>query len=526
MSDLWLPDLSDLGATLGPGAKIVVADPEVLKDPAVVARIRDYVARVKANPLLRYYPHDKQRPYHAFRRAIKMFVGGERSGKTVAGNLDDIIQAVDEDVVPEHLRPYKIWEPPFYGRIITPDYGQSYAEILRALEEWIPKNQFHLGKWDAAFSEKKHLLHFANGSFFEFMTQMQEVSQFGGTSRHRVRYDEEPKGNKGEQIREANVNRLIEFRGDECFNFSPVHGLGAVGEDLWDERGEEVQKEVWVSPSMVIVRADQDDNPHLNEEGKKEAEAKIPERMRAARKSGQFVHGAGLVYEEFDRDIHVCPPPDPEFVKGLEQIDCLDPGLNTGYLFSGFDSDDVLWIYAELFRTDSDSLPEKVVKKAFAKRSEWALPRRPRKTYIDPAAGARHHTLGHDRKVEDLYRDAGLKLRQADNDVDAGVYEVKRRLMHVDKDGDAAPLIQISEECKRLLWELGRYRKERSTSGDLEIVKEHDHLCDCLRYIVMHRRQKKRKKRRIPSREYIPGTAPPVSAYPDVRPEPPMGPFS
>jgi len=524
MSDLWLPDVSDLGASLGPGAKLVVEDPSVLEDPAALAKIRDYVARVKANPLLRYFPHDKQRPYHAYRRPIKMFVGGERSGKTVAGNLDDIIQAVDADIVPPHLLQYKIWDEPFYGRIITPDYGQSYAEILRALEEWIPPSQLHLGKWDAAFSEKKHVLNFANGSFFEFMTQQQEVSQFGGTSRHRVRYDEEPRGIKGEQIREANVYRTAQFRGDECFNFSPVHGLGAVGEDLWDQRGEEVAKEVWVSPSMVIVRADQDDNPHLNEEGKKEAEAKIPERMRAARKSGQFVHGAGLVYEEFDRDLHVCPPLAPEFVQSLEQVDCVDPGLNTGILFAGFDSDDVLWIYDELFLTDKDAIPERAVARIFAKRKEWDLPLRPRKTYIDPAAGARHHS-NPEKKVEDLYRDAGLRVKQAENDVDAGVFEVKRRLVHLNASGEPAPLIRIAENCKRLLWEKGRYRKERNASGDLEIVKEHDHENDCERYIVMHRRQKKRR-RRIPDRTYVPGTALPMSAYPQRRNESPMGPFS
>lgn len=520
MTDL----LADLGASLGPGAQIIIDDPSVLEDPAVVAKLRDYVARVKANPLLRYFPHPKQRAYHENRRPIKVLIGGERSGKTLGGNGDDIIQAVDSDVVPPHLLPYKIWDPPFYGRIITPDFGQSYAEILRSLEEWIPPAQLHLGKWEAAFSEKKHVLNFANGSFFEFMTQQQEVSQFGGTSRHRIRYDEEPKGIKGEEIREANVNRLIQFRGDECFNFSPVNGLGATGEDLWDNRGEEIAKDVYLSDSSVIVVADQDDNPHLDEQGKREAEAKIPERMRLARKSGIFVHGAGLVYEEFDRDIHVCPPLDPEFVKSLEQVDIIDPGLNTGVLFTGYDSDGVYWIYDELFLTDALSIPEKVVERYDAKRVEWGLPRRPRVILMDPAAGARSNR--DNTKLEDLYRKAGLKSRQADNDVDAGVAEVKRRLVHVDAQGRPAPLYQVASNCTRLLWEKGRYRKDRTASGDLEIVKEHDHECDCERYGAMHKKQRKQRRSGIPDRTYIPGTALPVSAYPKSSPSSPMGRFS
>jgi hypothetical protein len=510
-------------STLPSGIRIEFDDPEALEDPRVVEKLRDLLARHRANPLLHYFPHTKQHAYHVNRRPIKVLVGGERSGKTLGGNADDIIQAVPWEFIPEHLQQYKIWDPPFYGRVITPDFGQSYAEILRSLEEWIPPESLHCGKWEAAFSDKKHVLNFACGSFLEFMTQQQEVSQFGGTSRHRIRYDEEPKGIKGEEIREANVNRLIQFRGDECFNFSPVNGLGATGEDLWDNRGEEIAKDVYLNDEMVIVVADQDDNPHLDEEGKREAEAKIPERMRQARKSGIFVHGAGLVYEEFDRDIHVCPPLDPAFVKGLEQVDGLDPGLNTAILFAGFDSDDVLWIYDELFLTDSQALPPKAVARYDAKRKEWGLPFRPSRGYIDPAAGAKSNR--DNTKLEDLYRKEGLKMRQADNDVEVGISEVKRRLINLDGEGRQAPLIQIASNCTRLLWEKSRYRKERTSTGDLDIVKEHDHACDTERYIAMHRKQKK-KRRRLPDRTYVPGTALPAAHYPTREVDPPMGRFS
>jgi hypothetical protein len=510
------------------GIRIEFDDPDALKDPRNVEKLRALAARHRANPLLHYFPHaPKQTSFHGNRRAIKVFVGGERSGKTVAGVLDDIIQAVDRDILPKHLRQYKIWEPPFYCRLITPDFGQGHQEILRALQAWIPPEQLQLGEWKAAYLERKQTLNFANGSFIEFMSQEQDISKFGGTSRHRIHFDEEPKGLKGQKIREANVNRLLEYRGDELFTFSPVHGLGSLGEDLWDERGEEITSDVFLGDGMVIVVADQDDNPHLNEEGKREAEAKIPERMRAARKSGRFVHAAGLVYEDFDRDLHVCDPLDREFVQSLEQIDCIDPGLNTAVLFSGYDSDGVLWIYDELFLTDSASQPEKVVKRIREKRAEWGLPLHPRKTLIDPAAGARH-VSNPDKKVEDLYRACGLRLRQANNDVDAGVYEVMRRLSNVNADGEPAPLIQIASNCRRLLWEKGRYRKEENDAGELEIVKTDDHVCDCERYTAMDRPQKrKRRGHGSHERTYRPGTAMPISAYPTSRQStPPMGLYS
>lgn len=506
MTGLETFDLGDLP----PGLQIRVDDPRALEDPQNVARLREVVKRVRANPLLRYFPHEKQAPFHITRRKVKVFIGGERSGKTVAGVVDDTIQAVDREVVPPHLQRIKIWEPPFYCRLILVDFGQGYNEILRTLREWVPPEQLYLGDWEAAFTERAHVLNFANGSFMEFMTQEQDVSKFGGTSRHRVHYDEEPKGRKGEEIREANVNRLIEFRGDEIFTFSPVRGLGSLGENLWEERGDEVAPEVFDSPEMILVRARQADNPHLDEEGQKEAEAKLPERMRAARSEGKLVHAEGLVYEEFDYDLHTVPPLDREFVKGLEQMDVIDPGLNTAVLFAGFDSDNVLWIYDELFLQDSQAVPEKVADEIRAKRKSWKLPERPKRTLIDPAGAARQNQTN--KKTDRAYKDAGIKVRAAENDVDFGIFEVMKRLGHTDGKGNPQPLVRIARNCRGLIREKGRYRKERNDQDEIKVVKIDDHLVDCERYLAAERPVSRKRRRSKRARDnYTPGTSPPIS---------------
>lgn len=520
-------DLDDLDlGSLPPGIEIQIDDPAALEDPVVVAKLRELVKMVRANPLLRYFPHGKQQPFHAARRKIKVFVGGERSGKTVAGVLDDLIQAVDREIVPPHLLDYKIWEPPFRCRIVTPDFGVGYQELLRTLREWCPAKQLHLGDWEAAFTERAHTLNLANGSFIEFMTQEQDVSKFGGTSRERIHYDEEPKGKKGEEIREANVNRLVEVRGDELFTFSPVHGLGALGEDLWDERGDQIAPEVFDQPGMILVVSDQDDNPHLDEQGKREAEAKIPERMRAARKSGKFVHAEGLVYEKFSHDLHVVDRLDPEFVAGLEQMDCIDPGLNTAVLLAGFDSDNVLWIYDELFLTDSDAIPEKVAARIFAKREEeWGLPRRPKRTLIDRAAAARQNQTN--ERTDKAYKRAGVRVRPAKNDVELGIWEVMRRLENEGAKGLPRPLIKIGENCKRLIWEKGRYRKQIGDDGKLAVVKSDDHAVDCERYLALERPLPRPKRKSKAQRErYVPGTAPPMKLEPPREAIGPYGKYS
>jgi len=85
---------------------------------------------IDQNPLLNYYPHEKQEQFHEARTPIKAFFGGNRSGKSTAGVVDDLIQAVDESALPEHLLPYKKWHPPFYCRIISPDFTSTMEGVI------------------------------------------------------------------------------------------------------------------------------------------------------------------------------------------------------------------------------------------------------------------------------------------------------------------------------------------------------------------------------------------------------------
>jgi hypothetical protein len=528
VSNLKPIDLSKLP----PGLKLRITDPAALERPEVQAQIRELIERLRVNPLLRYYPHDKQQPFHSHARKIRVFLGGERSGKTVAGVLQDLIDAVDRQVLPPHLLQYKIWDAPFYCRIITPDFGRGMQEMLRTMQEWVPPAQLYRGSWEHAYSDKNHELLFANGSFFEFMTQEQDVSKFGGTSRHRIHYDEEPKGSKGEEIHEANVNRLIEFRGDELFTFSPVHGLGWTFDDLWEERGEEIADDVWDNERIILVRADQDDNPHLDEEGKREAEEKIPEHMRAARKSGHFVHAQGLVYPMFDNDLHTCEPLSKEFVQGLDCFESIDPGIGTtAVIFGGFDSEGRLWIYDELYLHDRWCVPENAAEKIFAKRAEWGV--NPKRSIIDPAAESRN--VQTNKRTDKAYKEAGIRVRKArSNDVETGCFEVMRRYEHSSeieieegvKARVAVPLLIVARNCKKTLWERGRYRQDPKDDGSFGVVKKDDHLMDAKRYLCMERPMKRRKRRPGQDRVYQPGTAPPASKRRRSRTAAPMGKYS
>src|SRR5436190_17333130 len=170
----------------------------------------DLARLAEANPLVRFIPHAKQATFLQSHDRVKAFLGGNRSGKTTCSIVDDIIQAVDGSCLPARLLPYKKWHGPFHRRIVVPDFtGTLEGVIFQKLREWAPPSQLLGGSWGDAYNKQKRLLHFQNGSWFQFMTFEQELSKLGGAALHRVHCDEEPP----EDIWNECMARLIDYGG-------------------------------------------------------------------------------------------------------------------------------------------------------------------------------------------------------------------------------------------------------------------------------------------------------------------------
>lgn len=490
----------------------VQADQALLDDPEVKRLLAEADEILAANPLQGYMPHEKQKFFHAFPGRTKVFLGGNRSGKTTGGICDDIIQAIDRDAVPAHLLPYKKWEAPFKCRIVTPDFTRTMIAVQEAIRRWCPKSQMKGGGWDTAYEKSQRILRFANGSFFEFMTYEQDIDKFGGSARHRIHYDEEPPGEKGELVRQECTMRLADYNGDELFTFTPLLGLTWTFDELWENKGPEIAPSVWQDEGLCVVRVDMDDNPHLSEEGKNAALAAIPEEYRVARKEGNFVHFQGLVYSEWDSSVHVCDPVDREHLRGQTFQTVIDPGIHkTAVLFGAFDKDNHLLIYDELLL--KGHTPERTVAQIRAKERFWGT--KDSFYLIDPAA--RNRSLTDAERVESAFQKAGLPVVPAQNDVETGIFEVKRRL--------EKGLLTVARNCQNLLWERERYRLAPTTDGKFAVVKRNDHAMDCLRYVAMSRPLIHPQTRQRP-RRWTPGTAPPADYEPLNNDNPPMGALS
>lgn len=436
----------------------------------------------QSNPLWRWRPHEVQFPFLSSRKRTKMFIGGNRAGKTTAGVADDVIQCVDADVLPEHLRPMKKWEPPFFCYVVTRDFKASHQVIVEKFKALTPMDQLRGGSWRSAYDRQDMRLWFRNGSWVQFMSQQQEVDAFGGVDLHRVHFDEEPNHDHGLNIfRECRV-RLWDHQGDCVMTMTPQHGMSWVFDQLylpW-ERGER--------PGLDIFTASTSQNPHLDR-GDKEALAEerqmYSQEELQAREHGRFVAFEGLIYPEWDPLRHVIPQGVVEHpIYMVETIDPSDMRNAAG----------VLWLAVEPAPVDGEDrrLPvvtvvgewkqenatiDVVCDGIFEMRSELGV--KPSWSVIDPAARNRKAQTG--KSDQAAYAERGIFCRPGNNARNVGFSRVRALLQH-DRLFAMANCTEFRDEMRRYRWTTPR-RSEHAPKA--EPVKRNDHLVDPLRYGVL-----------------------------------------
>ena len=431
-------------------------------------------AKYVANPLLRYEPHPKQQEFHRAKTYIKAFLGGNRSGKTTAGIVDDIIQAVDVDVLPDHLREYKKFDPPFHCRIVCPSEKIMESIVFQKLREWMPRGQLIGGEWGKAFSKSQRTLTLKNGSYFDFLTYEQDVDKHGGAAKHRIHYDEVPP----QAVWNEGKMRLADYEGaDALFTMTPLDGLNWAYEELWLPWEKKKLKDGF------IVTVDIDDNPYLSINQRDKALEGYSQAELQARKKGRFVHFAGMIYPMFDRTIHVIPEapvPEDAFVY------CgIDPGMRVMAA--------VVWVYVDAagqivvfdeigVQGETVEGVAKLIHFVNAKHGiKKDRPIKPRAYVIDPSARNVEHISG--RSIQREFVDHGIYSVLAQNSVIAGINRVRERI-------ENGKLV-VMGNCQQLIDEFRKYRWQtpgRSENDPKEKpVKQDDHLLDALRYVVMHR---------------------------------------
>lgn len=435
----------------------------VLQELNKLERIHD------SNPLLFFQPYEKQKTYLASNERFKWILGGNRSGKTLITCIDDIIQACDEKVIPEHLKSYKKWSPPFKWRIVAMDFDQIEMVIFEILKAWIPPSQLLGDDWSKAYSRERRVLRFKNGSLCQFKTYEQPAKNHGGASLHRVHLDEEPP----EDIWRENNMRVTDFNGDILCSMTPVEGL------TWMYDAFYLPYEKKQLKNVMLMQVDMDDNVYLSEAGKEAALADYSEEERAARKQGKFIHFHGRVYDRFDED-HIIPQaPIP---KGVNIYLGIDPGIRhmCAVTYVAHMWDDTLIAFDETCLKNQNV--EEVVLEIGKKLAwhglhyNWAV--------IDPSARNREAITG--RSVQLEFQERGIRCFPGQNDPRAGINRIKVRLEH--------KKLLVMANCITTIDEFRKYRwstppKGRRSENDPKEapIKKDDHILDALRYVCMAR---------------------------------------
>lgn len=213
--------------------------------------------------------------------------------------------------------------------------------------------------------------------------------------------------------------------------------------------------------SKWAIQIDWDDVPHLSDNDKAELIASIPPHQRDARSKGVPALGSGVIYPVSEDDWITEPFAIP---RHWPRAFALDVGWNrTAALWGAWNRDnDTIYLYDEYYVSEA---PPQVHAEAIRARGPW-IP-----GVIDPASRGRSQIDG--RALIDEYRNMGLDLLPANNEVEAGIFAVYRRLQ--------SARLKAFSTLQNLRSERRLYRRDEKG----KIVKERDHLMDTERYLVM-----------------------------------------
>jgi hypothetical protein len=438
--------LSLAGLQIDPGAlaRLPKAERQLVAD-----QLREVEEAFKRNPLLAFKPHEKQQVFMgAPHPPSRLFLGGNRSGKSTCTMVDTIVQCLDWELVPEHLQGFKRWEPPFYGRVVTPDLTNTMeGVVLQKFREWCPRESLKGGSFDRAWDKVARMLRFKNGSWVQFFSNDQDLDKFGGAALHRVVYDEEPRAD----IRRECLMRLIDYGGEELYGCTPLHGMNWIYDEFFApwERGQLSDEDV------RIVVVDMDDNPYLNEQAKQWVLSGLSSEERASRKSGKFSAFAGLIFPEFTRE-HVIPELS-SVPEGVEVFAGIDPGIRhlCAVLFCYLDQADTMVVFDEI------ALKDKTIRDICAeignRNDRWRV--KPRWYVIDPAARNRNNQTGRGDQQE--FADHGIYTFPGQTNERTGIDKVRQRL-EADRLRVTANCVVLREEFKKYRWMKDSTRTENA----------------------------------------------------------------
>ena len=425
-------------------------------------RLRDEDALKNYNRTL---VHLKQMAFHKCSKRNRWVFGGNRSGKTECGAVESVWLALG-------IHPFKENRANVFGWVVSLTM-QVQRDVAQAkILKYLPRRSIvdvimrEGKKASPEYGVIDHIVvknAFGGLSKIGFKSCDQGREKFQGASLDFVWFDEEPP----RDIYDECKMRVFDKKGEIFGTMTPLKGLTWVYDEI--ELNSNNSDEVWCEYMEWA------DNPYLDRAEIEFMSNTMSSDEQQSRRYGKFFTGEGLVYPEFDANVHVIEPFDVprEWYQNIS----IDPGLNnpTSCHFYAVDFDGVIYVIAEHFEAGRTIDYHAAKLFEIADRLGWPRDSKGRlKALIDSAAN--QHVLSSERSVAELFAEKGVLVNtNVNKDLYSGIQRIKSLF------SQKPPRIYIFKTCTNLIRELKSY-----WWGDGDKPKKiDDHALDELRYFVM-----------------------------------------
>ena len=412
--------------------------------------------------------HLKQLAFHKCQKKNRWVFGGNRSGKTECGAVESVYMA-------RGIHPYRQNKDNVFGWVVSlsqqvqRDVAQS--KILSYINpSWIEDVTMLSGKKESlkygVIDQIRIKNVFGGISVIGFKSCDQGREKFQGSSLDFVWFDEEPP----EDIYDECRMRVLDKCGDIFGTMTPLKGLTFIHDKIY--LNTEDNPEVWYE------FMEWGDNPYLNANEVELLTKTLSDDQLSSRRYGRFKESSGLVYTEFDENIHVLKEP-IHIPYDWQDTISIDPGLNNPLSAHWYavDYDGNVYVVAEHFEAGKDVGYHSNKIKEICARLNWKKDSQGRyHTLIDSAANQK--TLASSKSVTELFYEFGIVANPMVNkDMFSGIQRVKQYL----KVNNGKSKICIFPSCVNLIRELKTYRWGEGENPR----KLDDHALDELRYYLM-----------------------------------------
>lgn len=444
--------------------------------------------QIRKPNLLGYDPHEKQLLFHQSQSRNRLYIGGNQSGKTTGGAVEDLYWL-------RRRHPFRaIPDIPIHGRAIAVDFQSVNKVLIGTLDDsgirrWMVPSDLINGSWEDSYNSNERTLTLSNGSTLEFKSYDQEVLQHAGRSLHFVHFDEPPPKALYTENNIRTVARYGDFPGSGSWwmTYTPIFGMDWTYDEIYLPGKEDSGQS-----GIEIIEVDMDDNPYLSEEAKSKVLNGLSEDDIEARKRGRYVQMGGNVFKEFGA-AHCINEADlyeiwggPSLPAEWELYWSIDHGLNapTAIYWHGVSPDGTIVTFREIYKA------EQLVKDHAAEvhRIEKEIDRTPYFRTGDPAIKQRNAQTG--TSIQQAYAELGIWINVDSVPKDGSIGIIKMRQHMRINPLTQRPYWMILDTCPSLIKELGRIHwkvfasmKTRDDNNPMEQVHKHnDHAFDSCKY--------------------------------------------